>query len=83
MPSYSLCSNKVPFFYKYIISHKIVVSVKDMKITGEDIRINYPNVKQNRYKPILESLLSDIFDGVISNEKEELIKAVENKLKYL
>ncbi len=76
-------ANKYEFFYKYIISHKIVVSVKDMKITGEDIRKNYPNVKQNRYKPILESLLSDIFDGVISNDKEELIKAVENKLKYL
>lgn len=76
-------ANKYEFFYKYIISHKIVVSVKDMKITGEDIRKNYPNVKQNRYKPILESLLSDIFDGKLSNDREELIKAVESKLKYL
>ena len=76
-------ANKYEFFYKYIISHKIVVSVKDMKITGEDIRKNYPFVKENRYKPILESLLSDIFDGKLSNEKEELIKAVDGKLKYL
>ncbi len=76
-------ANKYEFFYKYIISHKIVVSVKDMKITGEDIRKNYPSVKQNRYKPILESLLSDIFDGKLNNEKDELIKAVEGKLKYL
>lgn len=76
-------AKKYEFFYKYIISHKIIVSVKDMKITGEDIKQNYPNVKSNRYKPILESLLSDIFDGKLSNDKDELIKAVEGKLKYL
>lgn len=31
----------------------------------------------------MESLLSDIFDGKINNDKKELIKAVEGKLKYL
>ena len=66
-----------------MISNKIVVSVKDLKITGEDIKKRYPSVKQSRYKPILESLLSDIFDGKLSNEKEELLQAVESKLKYL
>ncbi len=76
-------ANKYQFFYKYIISHKIVVSIKDLKITGEDIKKNYPTVKSNRYKPILESLLSDIFDGKLNNEKEELLEAVESKLKYL
>ena len=40
-------------------------------------------MKSNRYKPILESLLSDIFDGKLNNEKEELLEAVESKLKYL
>lgn len=76
-------ANKYQFFYKYIISHKLIVSVKDLKITGEDIKKHYPSVKPNRYNPILESLLSDIFDGLISNDKEELIEAVEKKLKYL
>lgn len=76
-------ANKYQFFYKYIISHKLIVSIKDLKITGEDIKKNYPTVKPNRYKPILESLLSDIFDGNLSNDKKELIEAVEGKLKYL
>lgn len=76
-------ANKYEFFYKYIISHKLIVSVKDLKINGDDIKNNYPTVKPNRYKPILESLLSDVFDGKINNEKEQLIKAVEEKLKYL
>lgn len=76
-------ANKYQFFYKYIISHKLIVSIKDLKITGEDIKKNYPTVKPNRYKPILESLLSDIFDGILSNDKKELIEAVEGKLKYL
>ena len=76
-------ANKYEFFYKYIISHKLIVSIKDLKINGEDIKANYPSVKPNRYKPILESLLSDVFDGKISNEKSQLIKGVEAKLKYL
>ena len=76
-------ANKYEFFYKYIISHKLVVTIKDLKITGEDIKIHYPTVQPNRFKPILESLLSDVFDGVLTNDKNVLIKAVEGKLKYL
>ena len=76
-------ANKYQFFYKYIISHKIVVSINDLKITGADIKEHYPEVKQNRYNPILESLLSDIFDGKLDNNREELLSAIESKLKYL
>ncbi|MBO5394417.1 MAG: CCA tRNA nucleotidyltransferase [Clostridia bacterium] len=76
-------ANKYEFFYKYIIAHKLVVSVRDLNITGEDIKQNYPTVKPNRYKAILDSLLSDVFDGAVINEKEALIAAIEPKLKYL
>ena len=76
-------ANKYEFFYKYIISHKLIVSVKDLKISGDDIKEYYPTVKPERYKPILESLLSDIFDGKVRNERAELIQAIEGKLKYL
>lgn len=76
-------ASKYQFFFKYIISHKIVVSVKELKISGEDIKKHYPTVKSIRYNAILESLLSDIFDGNLVNEKDELIKAIEPKLKYL
>ena len=74
---------KYEFFYKYIISHKLIISVKELKITGEDIKKNYPKVNPKRYKPILESLLSDVFDCKLPNEKEALISAVEQKLRYL
>ena len=50
---------------------------------SDDLKKYYPTVKPERYKPILDSLLSDIFDGKINNEKDELIKAIEGKLKYL
>ena len=76
-------ANKYEFFYKYIISHKLVVSTKDLKISGDDIKKNYPTVNPTRFKSILDSLLSDVFDGVLINEKSILIKAVEGKLKYL
>lgn len=76
-------AGKYQFFYKYIISHKLIVSTKDLKITGSDLKKYYPTVKPTRYKSILESLLSDVFDGELANEKDELLAAVENKLKYL
>lgn len=74
---------KYEFFYKYIISHKLVISVKDLKINGDDIKKYYPNVSQKRYRAILESLLSDVFDCKIANERKELIAAINQKLKYL
>lgn len=74
---------KYEFFYKYIISHKLVISVKDLKITGDDIKKHYPDVNPKRFKPILESLLSDVFDCKINNDTKSLIRAVEQKLKYL
>ena len=74
---------KYNFFYRYIISHKLVISLKDLKINGDDIKSKYPEVNPKRYKPILESLLSDVFDGKLQNNKKELIQAVEGKLKYL
>lgn len=76
-------ANKYQFFYKYIISHRLIMSTKELKINGDDLKKYYPTVKANRYNGILESLLSDVFDGKLSNEKEELINAVEAKLKYL
>ena len=76
-------ANKYNFFYKYIISHRLIVSVKDLKINGDILKKHFPSVKPKRYKPILESLLSDVFDGVLQNDREELLSAVEEKLKYL
>ena len=76
-------ASKYMFFYKYIIQHKLIISVKDLKISGDDLKVYYPQVKPNRYKAIFDSLLSDIFDGTLNNEKKELISAVESKLKYL
>ncbi len=74
---------KYEFFYKYIISHKLVISVKDLKINGDDIKKYYPHVSPKRYRAILESLLSDVFDCKILNDKKDLIEAVNLKLKYL
>ena len=61
----------------------MIVTTKDLKISGDDIKKHYPTVHPERYKPILESLLSDIFDGRINNDKRELLQAIESKLKYL
>ncbi len=76
-------ANKYNFFYKYIISHRLIVSIKDLKINGDTLKKHFPNMKPNRYKAILESLLSDVFDGILVNEEKELLSAVEGKMRYL
>ncbi len=76
-------ASKYDFFYRYIISHKLIIQAKDLKISGEDIKKKYPTVQPKRYKAIMDSLLSDVFDGKLANEKQDLLKAVESKLKYL
>lgn len=78
-----MLASKYEFFYRYIISHKLVIQAKDLKISGDDIKKKYPSVEPKRYKAILTSLLSDVFDGKLQNDKQELLKAVEGKLKYL
>ena len=78
-----LLASKYEFFYRYIINHKVIVQIKDLKINGDDIKREAPNVDQKRYKAILYSLLSDVFDGKIQNDKKELLKALQIKLKYL
>ncbi len=76
-------ASKYEFFYRYIISHKLVIQAKDLKISGDDIKKVAPNVDPKRYKAIMNSLLSDVFDGKLQNEKKDLLKALDNKLKYL
>lgn len=76
-------ANKYNFFYKYIISHKLIITTKELKVSGEDIKKYYPLVKPYRYNAILASLLSDVFEGKLENDKKVLIKAIEQKLKYL
>ncbi len=76
-------ANKYDFFYRYIIRHKLVIQVKDLKINGDDIKKFAPKVEAKRYKAILESLLSDVFDGKLQNTKEDLLSALDSKLKYL
>lgn len=79
----SFLASKYEFFYRYIISHKLVIQAKDLKINGDDIKKVAPNIEPKRYKAIINSLLSDVFDGKIQNEKKDLLKALESKLKYL
>ena len=76
-------ANKYNFFYKYIISHKLIITTKELKVSGEDIKKYYPTVKPYRYNAILASLLSDVFEGKLENDSKTLIKAIEQKLKYL
>lgn len=69
---------KYNFFYNYIKNNKVPIRIKDLKITGPDIKTKYPKIKDKYYKTILTELLSKVFDGVIKNEKEALLEEVAN-----
>lgn len=67
---------KYDFFYNYLINNKIPIRIKDLKISGADIKENFPKIKEKYYKAILTELLIRVFDGLIKNEKEILLNEV-------
>ncbi len=68
--------NKYNFFYNYLNNNKVPIRLKDLKLSGADIKQNYPKIKEKYYNLILTELLSRVFDGSIKNEKETLLKEV-------
>ena len=70
------------FFYKYIISHKVVVRIADLKISYRDIANNFPSLPKKSYDVVLNMVLSDIFEGKYNNDKETILKEIEKKMKY-
>lgn len=67
---------KYNFFYNYLINNKVAIRIKDLKINGQDLKENFPKIKEKYYNAILTELLSQVFDGKIKNEKETLLGEV-------
>ncbi|MBO4412417.1 MAG: CCA tRNA nucleotidyltransferase [Clostridia bacterium] len=66
---------KYNFYYNYLINNKIPIRIKDLKITGADLKQNFPKLKEKNYNEILTKLLDAVFDGRIKNEKKDLLEA--------
>lgn len=67
---------KYSFYYNYLKNNKIAIRIKDLKISGNDIKTHYPKVKEKNYKEILTKILDAVFDGKVKNEKQDLLDAV-------
>lgn len=67
---------KYNFYYNYLKNNKIAIRIKDLKINGNDIKINFPKIKEKNYKEYLTKLLEAVFDGRIKNNKNDLIVAL-------
>ncbi len=68
---------KYNFFYNYLKNNKIAIRTKDLKVNGADIKKHFPKIKEKEYKNILTKLLDGVFDGIIKNEKKELLEGVK------
>ena len=66
---------KYNFYYNYLINNKIAIRIKDLKITGADLKSNFPKIKEKNYKEILSKLLDAVFDGLVKNENKDLLEA--------
>lgn len=66
--------SKYNFFYNYLINNKVPIRIKDLKISGKDIKENYPKIKEKYYNTILTDLLSRVFDATLKNEKNVLLE---------
>jgi len=76
-----LTAQKYNFFYKYIINHKLVVKVTDLKVNSKDLAKNFPTLPKKSYDIILNMVLTDVFEGKYPNDNERIIKEIEKKLR--
>lgn len=70
--------SKYNFFYHYIQKHKLPISLRELKINGDDLKENFKDIPSKKYNIVLQGLLDKVFDGVIENQREALLKEVEN-----
>ena len=66
--------SKYNFYYKYINKFKIPIQLKDLKISGADIKQHCPSLQEKKYSAVMLELFNLVFDGKIKNEKEILIE---------
>lgn len=71
-------AQKYNFFYKYIISHKLVIKKSDLKITEKDLKKYFPSMPEKMYETVLVEALSDVFDGKCANETSQLVRFIGN-----
>lgn len=72
---------KYKFFYSYIKKHKLPTSLKDLKIDGDDLAQNCPELSPKKYNTVLINLLGKVFDAEVANEKQILIQEVKNDIR--
>ena len=70
--------NKYNFFYNYITNYDVPITIKDLKVNGDDIKKCRPRLAEKHYGNLLKELLSKVFDGEIGNTKEELYKEIKS-----
>ena len=69
---------KYKFFYSYIIKHKLPTTVKELAISGADIKKTFPKLPEKKYGAVMADLLSQVFDGLLANEKNALLEEIKN-----
>ena len=74
-----ILAQKYNFFYRYIISHKLVIKTSDLKITAKDLKKHFPSMPEKMYDSVLLEVLSDVFGGKCQNEQADLLKDIGKK----
>jgi len=73
-------AQKYQFFYKYIISYHLVIKQSDLMVSAKDLKAKFPSLPQKMYKEVLDSVLSDVFDGKYPNKKEAILKEISSRM---
>ena len=71
---------KYKFFYSYIKKHKLPTNVKELAISGQDLKTHFPQLPEKKYSAVLSGLLSKVFDGFTVNSHSALLQEVENDI---
>lgn len=72
---------KYNFYYKYINKYKIPIQLKDIKLNGNDLKQHFPELPTKKYAQVLEQVFNSVYELKVKNEKNELLKKVEQIVK--
>ena len=72
-------AQKYNFFYKYILSHKLVIRISDLKVNKRDLKKSFPSMPEKMYEKVLLDALSEVFEGKCPNTQEEILKYIGRK----
>lgn len=75
------CPDEIKALLDEIFINDECYALKQLRISGDDVRECFPEIKGEQVGKLLKELLFAVIDGQLKNQKEELVEFLNSKMK--